>query len=88
MYHRLCQPLTLNFLGYTIDIERSESHMGYPKGSHSGSHMGSIEYSPKWKKKQQRISKKFQKKYERNCGKCITTKASKEEIERLLKEME
>ena len=62
--------------------------MGYPKGSHSGSHMGSIEYSPKWKKKQQRISKKFQKKYERNCGKCITTKASKEEIERLIKEME
>lgn len=62
--------------------------MGYPKGSHSGSHMGSIEYSPRWKKKIARINRNFQKKYERSCGKCITTKASKEEIEKLIKEME
>lgn len=62
--------------------------MGYPKCSHSGSHMGSIEYSPRWKKKQQRISQKFQKKYERNCGECITTKASQKEIEKLIKEYE
>ena len=62
--------------------------MGYPKGSHSGSHMGSIEYSPRWKKKIARINRNFQKKYERNCGECITTKASKEEIEKLIKEMQ
>ena len=61
--------------------------MGHPKGSHGGSHMGSIEYSPKWKKKQERIEKNFQKKYERNCGECTTTKASQEEIEKLIEEM-
>ena len=58
------------------------------KGIHSGSHMGSIEYSPRWKKKIARINRNFQNKYERNCGKCITTKVSKEEIERLIKNMQ